>query len=65
MRRGDRRQVFVYDPETMKIRPSLDDTKCLGVGANSRSDGPFMARDLAFSACSETEMQFQKRIIRR
>lgn len=58
-------QKFVYDPETMTIRPSLDDTKCLGVGANSRSAGPFMARDLAFSACSGTDMQFQKWIIRR
>lgn len=58
-------QVFVHDPETMTIRPSLDDTKCLGVGANSRSAGPFMARDLGFSACSESESRFQKWIIRR
>ena len=58
-------QMFVYDPETMTIRPSLDGTKCLAVGANSRAAGPFMARDLGFSACSEADKQFQTWIVRR
>ncbi len=58
-------QKFNYDPQSMTIHPSLDDTKCLSVGANSRSAGPFMSRDLGFSACSEADMQFQRWVIRR
>ena len=53
-------QKFVYAPETMTIHPSIDDTKCLGVGAYSRSAGPFMARDLGFTACTEADVRFQQ-----
>ena len=58
-------QMFVHGPETKTIRPSLDDTRRLGVGASSRSAGPFVARGLGFPARSEADMQFQKWIIRR
>ncbi len=57
-------QRFIYDPGSMTIRPSLDDTKCLSVGVDSRSAGPFMSRDLGFSGCSEAHMRFQQWIVR-
>ncbi len=58
-------QRFIYDPESMTIRPSEDGTRCLSVGADSRSAGPFMARDLRFSECSEARKRFQQWIVRR
>ncbi len=57
-------QKFNYDPRSMTIRPSLDHTECLSVGANSRSAGPFMARNLRFSACSAADARFQQWIVR-
>lgn len=57
-------QRFIYDPGSMTIRPSLDETKCLSVGVDSRSAGPFMSRDLGFSGCSEGDMRFQQWIVR-
>ena len=58
-------QRFIYDPGSMTIRPSFDDTKCLSVGADSRSAGPFMSRNLRFSECSEAQNLFQQWIVRR
>lgn len=57
-------QNFVYDSESMTFRPSDDDTMCLSVGADSRSAGPFMARTLRFSECSEAGGRFQQWIVR-
>lgn len=57
-------QRFIHDPDSMTIRPSEDETMCLSVGANSRSAGPFMARSLRFSECSEAHMRFQQWIVR-
>lgn len=55
-----RAQGFIYDSGTMTIRPSGDETRCLSVSADSRSAGPFMARDLRFSECSDAHMRFQQ-----
>ncbi len=57
-------QQFIYDPASMTFRPSEDETKCLSVGADSRSAGPFMARNLRFSECSAAHMRFQQWIVR-
>lgn len=57
-------QWFTYDPDSMTIRPSEDETRCLSVGADSRSAGPFMSRNLRFSECSETHIRFQQWIVR-
>ncbi len=57
-------QRFIYDPDSMTIRPSEDETMCLSVGADSRSAGPFMSRNLRFSECSEAQMRFQQWIVR-
>ena len=58
-------QRFIYDSGSMTISPSDDKTTCLSVSADSRSAGPFMARDLRFSECSETHVRFQQWIVRR
>ena len=58
-------QRFIYDPGSMTIRPSEDETMCLSVGTDSRSAGPFMARNLRFSACSDAQMRLQQWIVRR
>ena len=58
-------QKFIHDPGSMTIRPSDDETTCLSVGADSRSAGPFMARNLRFSQCAESQMPFQQWIVRR
>lgn len=57
-------QRFIHDPGSMTIRPSVDESKCLSVGANSRSAGPSTARHLRFSQCSEADMQFRQWIVR-
>lgn len=57
-------QRFIHDPGSMTIRPTVDETKCLSVDANSRSAGPSMARYLRFSPCSEANMQFRQWIVR-
>ena len=60
----NRAQRFIYDPESMTFRPSEDATMCLSVAADSRSAGPFMARNLRFSECSEALGRFQQWIVR-
>ena len=57
-------QWFTYDPDSMTIRPSEDETRCLSVGADSRSAGPFMSRNLRFSECSEAHIRFQQWVVR-
>ena len=58
-------QKFIYDPGSMTIRPLDDETKCLSVGADSRSAGPFMARNLRFSQCADSQVPFQQWVVRR
>ncbi len=57
-------QRFIHDPGSMTIRPTVDESKCLSVGANSRSAGPSMARYHCFTQCSEADMQFRQWIVR-
>ncbi len=54
----DDAQDFKYAPETGRIMLSADATQCLAVGAESRSAGPFMSRDLILSPCADTPEKF-------
>jgi len=48
-------QQFSYDASAGTFHPQSDMSLCLSVGANSRSAGPFMSRDLALAVCDNTD----------
>ncbi len=49
------RQQFVYNQETQAISPADDATLCVAVGAESRSAGPYMSRNLLMTPCTSTD----------
>lgn len=57
-------QSFAYDEPTMSFRPVEDPSKCLTVGEQSRSAGPFMSRDLLIKDCSAADVLLQNWVIR-
>ncbi|MEP4474067.1 MAG: ricin-type beta-trefoil lectin domain protein [Lentilitoribacter sp.] len=58
-------QMFTYHADTLKITLASDTEKCMAVGAQSRSAGPFMSRDLIIGNCADlpkTHMQWRSNI---
>jgi len=56
-------QRFQYDPVDMRFRRLSDPSQCLTAGADSRSAGPFMSRDLTIAQCDDEETHFQAWIV--
>lgn len=57
-------QKFYFDAGAGEFRPTADKSLCLAVGANSRSAGPFMARNLQLAPCSSTDPKLKQWIIK-
>lgn len=47
-------QRFAHDPASLRISPAGAPETCLAAGAQSRSAGPFLSRDLILAPCDET-----------
>ena len=61
---GDAAQHFDYDAETLSLRSAQDAARCIAVGADSRSAGPFMSRDLVWADCASADPILHRWIIR-
>ena len=57
-------QKFTYDMQAMRLHLADAPNACLTIGGASRSAGPFMARDLLISECSEQDVIFQTWIVK-
>jgi len=57
-------QRFSYDADSRELRPSGRPEKCVIVGSNSRSAGPFMSRNLSLADCLDTEASFKEWVIK-
>lgn len=56
-------QKFSYNSERMEFSPRTNSDLCITAGAESRSAGPFMSRDLKLEVCAATEASFKQWII--
>lgn len=52
-------QQFTLASDGQEFRPVSDESLCLAVGTESRTAGPFMARDLVLSDCETTEARLK------
>ncbi|MEP2802439.1 MAG: RICIN domain-containing protein [Alphaproteobacteria bacterium] len=57
-------QAFVYDPESKEFHPSYDEKLCLAAGAESRTAGPFMSRDLQLQPCMSVASKLRRWIVK-
>ncbi len=57
-------QMFDYDGQTSEFHPSSDPSLCLGVGAASRSAGPFMSRGLTMAPCKSLDAKLRQWVIK-
>ncbi|MEP0943872.1 MAG: ricin-type beta-trefoil lectin domain protein [Rhizobiaceae bacterium] len=60
---GGKGQAFTFDADSGEFRPKFDASLCLVVGANGRSAGPFMSRDLKLESCASTDPKFKRWVI--
>ena len=60
---GGEGQAFTFDADSGEFRPKSDASLCLVVGANGRSAGPFMSRDLMLESCASTDPKFKRWVI--
>ncbi|MEJ6394607.1 ricin-type beta-trefoil lectin domain protein [Gymnodinialimonas sp. 2305UL16-5] len=59
----DPQQHFTYNATTQAISPANDAELCVSVGADSRSAGPFMSRDLLLTRCIDTDPIYRSWVI--
>ena len=57
-------QVFIYNAETLEFMPEGDRSLCIAAGAESRSAGPFMSRDLELAPCAATDASLKQWVIK-
>lgn len=57
-------QSFIYDAESLEFTPESDRDLCLAAGAESRTAGPYMARDLELAPCATTEAALKQWIVK-
>lgn len=57
-------QSFIYDAETLEFTPESDRDLCLAAGAESRTAGPYMARDLELAPCASTAAELRQWIVK-
>ena len=60
----DAAQRFAYDSDTLAFHDAGDPTRCIAVGKDSRSAGPFMSRDLVWADCGSSDPRLRSWIIR-
>lgn len=57
-------QSFNYDAEALEFTLEGDRDLCLAAGAESRTAGPYMARDLELAPCATTEAALKQWIVK-
>ncbi len=57
-------QVFIYNAETLEFMPEGDRSLCIAAGAESRSAGPFMSRDLELAPCAATDASLKQWVVK-
>ncbi len=57
-------QLFMYNAETSEFMPEGDQSLCIVAGAESRSAGPFMARDLELAPCASTDAKLKQWVVK-
>ncbi len=57
-------QSFIYDAETLEFTLEGDRDLCLAAGAESRTAGPYMARDLELAPCASTDAALKQWIVK-
>ncbi len=57
-------QSFVYDAETLEFTLEGDRGQCLAAGSESRTAGPYMARDLELAPCASTDAALKQWIVK-
>lgn len=58
-------QQFAFDSETGQITPAGERETCVAAGAESRSAGPFMSRDLILAPCATTAPELITWVVRK
>lgn len=57
-------QSFNYDAEALEFTLESDRDLCLAAGAESRTAGPYMARDLELAPCASTAAELRQWIVK-
>ena len=57
-------QLFIYNAETLEFMPEGDRSLCIAAGAESRSAGPFMSRDLELAPCVSTDAKLKQWVVK-
>lgn len=57
-------QSFIYDAESLEFMLESDPDLCLAAGAESRTAGPYMARDLVLAPCASTEAALKQWVVK-
>jgi len=57
-------QLFIYNAETLEFMPEGDRSLCIAAGAESRSAGPFMSRDLELAPCASTDAKLKQWVVK-
>jgi len=57
-------QLFIYNAETLEFMPEGDRSLCIAAGAQSRSAGPFMSRDLELAPCASTDASLKQWVVK-
>jgi len=57
-------QLFIYNAETLEFMPEGDRSLCIAAGAESRSAGPFMSRDLELAPCASTDAILKQWVVK-
>ena len=57
-------QSFIYDTETLEFTPEGDRSLCIAAGAESRTAGPYMSRDLALAPCATTDAALKQWVVK-
>jgi len=57
-------QLFIYNAETLEFIPEGDRSLCIAAGAESRTAGPFMSRNLELAPCASTDARFKQWVVK-
>ncbi len=57
-------QIFMYNADTSEFMPEGDRSLCIAAGAESRSAGPFMSRNLGLAPCASTDASLKQWVVK-
>jgi len=57
-------QLFIYNAETLEFIPEGDRSLCIAAGAESRTAGPFMSRNLELAPCASTDARLKQWVVK-